>query len=70
MISYKPLFKILLERDMTKTQLREAISLSPNVIAKMSKGDYVSLEVLERICLYLGCQLSDIAEIIPNKSED
>lgn len=70
MISYKPLFMLLLKKDMTKVQLRDAISISPGTLAKMSKGDYVSLEVLERICLYLGCQLSDIAEILPNKSEE
>ena len=43
MISYKPLFRLLLERDMTKTQLREAVGFSSATLAKMSKGEYISL---------------------------
>ena len=45
MISYKPLFRLLLERDMTKTQLREAVGFSSATLAKMSKGEYISLEM-------------------------
>ena len=70
MISYKPLFMLLLQKDMKKVQLRDACSISPGTLAKLSKGEYVSLEVLDRICLYLNCQLSDIAEVLPNKSEE
>ena len=43
MISYKPLFKLLLEREMTKTQLREAVGFSSATLAKMSKGKYFLL---------------------------
>ena len=53
MISYKPLFRLLLERDMTKTQLREAVGFSSATLAKMSKGKYISLETIENICKYL-----------------
>ena len=49
MISYKPLFRLLLERDMTKTQLREAVGFSSATLAKMSKGEYISLETVENI---------------------
>ena len=55
MISYKPLFRLLLERDMTKTQLREAVSFSSATLAKMSKGEYISLETIENICKHLNC---------------
>lgn len=65
MISYKPLFRLLLERDMTKTQLREAVGFSPATLAKMSKGEYVSLETVENICKYLNCRVEDIIEIQP-----
>ena len=65
MISYKPLFILLLERDMTKTQLREAVGFSSATLAKMSKGEYVSLETIENICKYLNCRVEDVIEIQP-----
>lgn len=67
MLSYKPLFRLLLERDMSKTQLKNATSLSPNVMSKLSKGEHVSMEVIERICKYLNCRIEDIVEILPDK---
>lgn len=63
MISYKPLFKLLLERDLTKTQLRESVGFSTATLAKMSKNEYVSLETLENICKYLNCKIEDVIEI-------
>lgn len=63
MISYKPLFRILLERDMTKTQLREAIGFSTATLAKMSKNEYISLQTVENICKYLDCKIEDVIEI-------
>jgi DNA-binding Xre family transcriptional regulator len=62
-ISYKPLFKLLLERDMTKTELREAIGFSTSTLAKMSKNEYVSLEIIDNICLYLDCEIEDVMKI-------
>ena len=62
-ISYKPLFKLLLERDMTKTQLREAVGFSSATLAKMSKGEYVSLETINNICIFLECKIEDVIEI-------
>lgn len=67
MLSYKPLFRLLLERDMSKTQLKNSVSLSPNVMSKLSKGEYVSMEVIERICKYLNCRIEDVVEILPDK---
>lgn len=67
MLSYKPLFRLLLERDMSKTQLKNGVSLSPNVMSKLSKGEYVSMEVIERICKYLNCRIENIVEILPDK---
>ena len=59
MISYKPLFRLLLERDMTKTQLREAVGFSSATLAKMSKSEYISLETIENICTYLDCMIEE-----------
>ena len=66
MISYKPLFRLLLERDMTKTQLRESVGFSTATLAKMSKCEYISLETIENICKCLNCKIEDVIEILWN----
>lgn len=65
MISYKPLFRLLLDRDMTKTQLRQAVGFSSATLAKMSKNEYVSLETIDNICKYLNCKIEDVIEFQP-----
>lgn len=67
-ISYKPLFKLLLERNMTKTQLRKAVGFNTATLAKMSKGEYVSLKTIDNICQFLDCEIYDVVEIIHKKS--
>lgn len=64
MISYKPLFRLLLEKNMSKTQLREAIGFSTATLAKLSKGEYVSLEILDKICTYMQCNIVDVIEYV------
>ena len=64
MISYKPLFRLLLEKNMSKTQLREAIVFSTATLAKLSKGEYVSLEILDKICTYMQCNIADVIEYV------
>lgn len=64
MISYKPLFRLLLEKDMTKTQLRQSVGFSTATLAKMSKNEYVSMETLDNICKYLDCKIEDVIEIL------
>ena len=63
MISYKPLFKLLLERDITKTQLRIAVGFSSATLAKMSKGEYISLKLLKTSVNILNCKIEDVIEI-------
>lgn len=62
MFSYKPLFKLLVEKGMTKTQLREATKIGTTTLAKMSKDEYVAMEVLDKICDYLNCDIEDVIE--------
>ena len=70
-ISYKKLWKLLIDTDMYKKDLRVAAGLSTNVIAKMGRNENVSTEVLVKICSVLQCDISDIMEIIPEqKSEE
>jgi len=63
-ISFKPLWKLLIDKNMTKTNLREAIGISKSTLAKMSKNEYISLEVIKKICQYLKVQPGDIIEYI------
>ena len=64
MFSYKPLLKLLIERDMTKTQLREATGMSMNTLAKISKNEYISMSTLDSICNYHHCRIEDVIEFV------
>lgn len=64
MISYKPLLRLLLERDMSKTELREVVGFSTATLAKISKNEYISMETLEKICKHLNCKVENIIEFI------
>lgn len=65
MFSYKPLFTLLVQKEMTKSQLREAIGIGTGTLAKMSKGEYISMEVLDKICTYLGCSIEEVIQHQP-----
>lgn len=68
-ISYKKLWKLLIDKDMMKKDLREAAGLSTNVIAKLGKNQDVSTEVLRKICKALNCDISDIMELIEDEAK-
>lgn len=69
-ISYKKLWKLLIDRDMKKKDLREAAGISTASMAKLGKNDNVTTGVLVKICNALKCDISDIMEILPdNKNE-
>lgn len=68
-VSYKKLWKLLIDKDMMKKDLREQAGLTTNVIAKMGKDENVSTEVLCKICKALECGLDDIIEINPDVAE-
>ena len=62
-VSYKKLWKVLIDRDMTKTQLRKDSGISTGALAKLGKNENVNTEVLVKICKTLQCDLSDIMEL-------
>lgn len=62
-ITFKPLWKLLIDRDMTKEDLRQATGLAPATIAKLGKDGNVTIDVLARICQELNVQLTDICRI-------
>ena len=63
-ISYKPLWRLLLEKDMKKLELRDLVGMSNNTLARVGKNEGVSMDVLERICVALDCRIEDIVEFV------
>lgn len=63
-ISYKKLWVLLIEKDITKPQLRRDLNLATGTMSKLNKGEDVALSVLLRICDYLNCDIGDICEAI------
>lgn len=63
-ISYDKLWKLLIDKKMNRTELKEAAGISFNVLARMSKNETVSMESLLKICQALKCDVSDILEVI------
>lgn len=70
MIDYKKLWILLIEKNMTKPQLRKAAEISPSTFTKLNKNELVSMDVLVRICNVLDCDIGDIAEIVKEESEE
>ena len=64
-ISYKKLFKLLIDRDMKKKDLRDLTGISYATLRKLEHGENVMTDVLDTICTKLGCDLGDIAEALP-----
>ncbi len=62
-ISYKRLWKLLIDKDMKKKDLQKLSGISSSSIAKLGRNETVTTELLEKICVALNCELSDIAEI-------
>lgn len=68
-VNYNRLWKLLIDKGMSKTQLREQTGVTTNTIAKMGKNENVSTEVICRICKALNCQITDIMELIDEDEE-
>ena len=64
--SYNKLKKLMIDKKMNNTQLREAAKITTNAMAKISRDESVPLETLEKICTVLNCNIEDIVEIIPD----
>ena len=69
-VSYKKLFKILIDRDMKKKEFRDFVGISYSTMSKLEKGENTTVEVIEKICLKLGCGINDIMEILPDDPEN
>ena len=63
-ISYKKLWMLLIQRDITKVRLKRDLGLAAGTMSKLNKGEDVALSVLLRICDYLDCDIGDICEAV------
>ncbi len=66
-VCYNKLWKLLIDKSMTKTQLIKAAKITTNAMAKLGKNEDVRVEVLVKICGVLDCTMNDIMEIIPDE---
>lgn len=67
--SYKRLFKILIDKDMKKKDLYTIANISSSTVTKLAQGQYVSTEVLDKICNALDCKIEDIMEFVHEDKE-
>lgn len=65
--SYKKLWMLLIQKDITKVTLRRDLGIAPGTMSKLNKGEEVALSVLLRICGYLNCDIGDICEVVPTE---
>ena len=68
--SYKKLWHMLLDRDMTRSELRRKAGISTNALAKLGKNESLPLETLEKVCAALDCTLNDILEYMPDRDPE
>ena len=68
--SYKRLWKLLIDKDMKKRDLEQVAGISHYMINKLNRGDNITTEIIEKICLALDCTPDQMMEIIPNKPDE
>ena len=69
-ISYNKLWKLLVDKKMSKADLRRAADISPNTMTKLRRDEPVNLAILSRVCDVLGCDFGDIIQHIPGKTNE
>ncbi len=68
-VSYKKLFHLLIEKDMTTAQLQQQAGFSANIITRMKRNGYLSLDTIESICRTMDCGVDDILEFLPEETD-
>ena len=69
-VSYKKLFHMLIEKDMTTAQLQQQAGFSANIITRMKRNGYLALDTIESICRVMDCGVDDILEFVPSNGEE
>ena len=65
-VTYKKLFHMLIDRNMTAAELQKEAGYSANISTRMRRDEYVSLDSIEKICRVLNCKVDDIVEFVPD----
>ena len=68
-VSYKKLWKLLIDKDMKKKDLQQQAGVSWSSVTKLSKGETVSMEVMMKVCKALNCDIGDVMELIPTPDD-
>lgn len=63
-VSYKKLWKLIIDKDMTNVEVRKAAGISPATFTKLKKNETVSLDILLKICILLDCNIGDIVDVV------
>ena len=69
-ISYKKLWVLLIEKNVTRAQLRKELKIATGTMSKLNKGEEVALSVLLRICEYLDCDIGDVCSAVKPEKEE
>ena len=69
-VTYKKLFHLLIDKGMTNAELMEKAGFSANIITRLKRNNYVSLDSIEKICSVLNCGVDDILEFMPKNTEE
>ena len=69
-ISYNKLWKLLIDKNMSASELRKGVGIAPNTMTRMRKNQDVSLAVLEKICNYIECDFGDLIEYVKDNLKD
>lgn len=69
-VSYNRLWKLLIDKDLNKTDFRDKVGISNGTLAKLGKNDYVALTVLEKICMSLDCNIEDVMEFVSTGNDN
>ncbi|MDY4920528.1 MAG: helix-turn-helix transcriptional regulator [Phascolarctobacterium sp.] len=69
-VTYKKLFHLLIDKGMTNAELMERGGFSANIITRLKRNNYVSLDSIEKICKVLNCGVDDILEFLPDNTEE
>lgn len=68
-VSYNKLWKMMIDKKISKTEMTHLAGISTNAMAKLGRDEDVRINILEKLCLVLDCKLDDIVEIVPEESK-
>ena len=68
-VRYNKLWKILIDKKMSKSDLRKALDIAPSTMTKLRRDQVVSMDILIRICAYLDCNIGDVCDIVKTRDD-